>query len=158
VALNRALGTPQEFSVDPQSRPTGAVRQITDKIPAPGDTDLPEKLRVGFPLDGEPHRGRSLRRLGIAAITGGALSLYPVTAVVGVPVGLALGIAIWTRARRDLDRMRQGLMDPRGVTQTEEARQLGKIAVILATTLGVLWAVILACWLSLQQTGLPWWL
>jgi hypothetical protein len=85
---------------------------------------LADRLRRDY----EPHRGSLILSLGNVSMLVGGLSLctFGAGAVVSVPVG----ILAWMMANRDLERMRDGLMDPRGKAQTETGRT-GAIAGII---------------------------
>jgi hypothetical protein len=79
--------------------------------------------------DCEPHRGALIQSLGNVSLTVGGLSLcmFGSGALISVP----LGILVWVMATRDLDRMRDGRMDPRGQAQTETGRTGGIVGIIL---------------------------
>jgi hypothetical protein len=102
-------------------------QRITDEPPGsePWGDVPPWELPGGFRLDAEPHRGRLLRGLGIVAVAAGA---FLPGAIICAPVALGLGLAVWTLARRDLERIRRGLTDPDGANLTNEARELGVVA------------------------------
>jgi hypothetical protein len=96
--------------------------------------------------DAEPHRGHFLKLLGTVSLLCGLVSLFIIPSLLGLPVGL---FAMLT-ARRDLDKMRAGLMDPRGIGMTADGENLafcGVVANALAPLL--LPAVMLWWWLSL---------
>jgi hypothetical protein len=57
--------------------------------------------------------------------------------VICVGVALPLGLTVWVVARRDLARMRKGLMDPRGEEKTELARLAAREAVRLSLVCAV---------------------
>ena len=88
--------------------------------------------------DFEPHRGPLIVSLGnVSMIIGGlSLCLFGAGAVVSVPVG----VLAWAMANRDLERMRDGRMDPRGKAQTQSGRA-GAIAGVL---LGLIFAAFFA--------------
>jgi hypothetical protein len=79
--------------------------------------------------DSEPHRGALIANLGNASLAVGGLSLcfMGVGAVLSVP----LGIVAVVLARRDLARMRSGLMDPGGRRQTEIGLNGGIAGIVL---------------------------
>jgi hypothetical protein len=91
--------------------------------------------------DCEPHRGRLLRFLGIGVIVWAALSLY---LVVLSPAGVALGAALWWRARRDLAEMNAGTRDPAGEAETDFAVEAGRISVGLSLFAVLVWGLIFA--------------
>jgi hypothetical protein len=76
---------------------------------------------------------------GLAEFCGLLMCLVGVTA----PLALGLGIAAWLMARRDLARMREGLMDPVGRKYTELGGSLGLsgagLALLVIAALVVLW-------------------
>jgi hypothetical protein len=79
-------------------------------------------LDVALPVrrDGEPHRGRLLLVLGTFGLLAGVLSAcfagFP--ALLSVPLGVAVAVL----ATRDLRRMADGSVDPRGAGLTRQAR------------------------------------
>ena len=78
--------------------------------------------------DCEPHRARLVVALGgLAEFCGMLICLVGVTA----PLAIGLGVAAWLMARRDLARMRQGLMNPAGRRYTELGGSLGLSGAIL---------------------------
>ncbi len=79
--------------------------------------------------DYEPHRGPLIQSLGNLSLIVGGLSLcmFGSGALISVP----LGILAWAMASRDLERMRDGRMDPRGQAQTETGRTGGIVGIIL---------------------------
>ncbi|MCH2183497.1 MAG: serine/threonine protein kinase [Mariniblastus sp.] len=66
-----------------------------------------------------PHRGKMLMAMGILSIC----TFYC--------VGFVVGMVTWVYAHNDLQEMRAGTRDDRGMSQTRTARILGGIAVIL---------------------------
>ncbi|MHB1423876.1 MAG: hypothetical protein ACYC3I_11905 [Gemmataceae bacterium] len=82
-----------------------------------------------FRRDLEPHRGSLILSLGNLSMIVGGLSLctFGAGAVLSVP----LGILAWVMANRDLERMRDGRMDPRGKTPTRSGRTAAVAGVIL---------------------------
>jgi Na+/proline symporter len=88
--------------------------------------------------DYEPHRGSLILSLGnISMIVGGlALCSLGFGAVLSVPIG----ILAWVMANHDLERIRDGRMDPRGKARTQTGRT-GAIAGIL---LGLIFAAFYA--------------
>jgi hypothetical protein len=93
----------------------------------------PLNLDVALPVrrDGEPHRARRLLALGaLSAVAGVLAACFGVTAVVSVP----LGVAVCVLASRDLNRMADGRVDPQGREQTLNARK----AAIAGILFGVL--------------------
>jgi hypothetical protein len=65
----------------------------------------------GVRRDCDPHRGRLLCLLGGVALWCGVLA---VVLVVPAFAALPLAITVWVLGQRDLKRMREGAMDPRG--------------------------------------------
>lgn len=97
--------------------------------------------RVGYASirrDGEPHRAALIAALGnVSAILSGlGICTFGFTAWIGVPLGI-LTVAL---ADRDLQKMREGRMDPNGKHLTQSARAGG----IAGTILGLLFAFIFA--------------
>lgn len=84
--------------------------------------------------DYEPHRGKLILSFGNLSMIVGGLSLcfLGFGAVLSVP----LGVLIWVMANHDLERMRDGRMDPRGKSQTEN----GRTGAIAGLILGLLFA------------------
>jgi hypothetical protein len=58
----------------------------------------------------------------------------------GALVSVPCGVAAWLMANYDLERMRQGRMDPRGKDQTESGRTAG----IVGAVVGLIFAAIFA--------------
>lgn len=111
------------------------INWIDPRCPHCGEEFEPEdparSRRLGAELvrrDYEPHRGTLILSLGNVSLIVGALSLC--TFGLGAVVSLPVGILAWLMAHRDLERMREGLMDPRGQGQTETGR-IGAVAGIL---------------------------
>jgi len=96
--------------------------------------------RRGPRRDTEPHRGALIGGLGKASLVLGGLALCVagLTAVVGVP----LGIAAWVMATQDLAAMDSGVLDPAGRAQTEDGRNHAVLGVVL----GSLFALGYACY------------
>ena len=74
---------------------------------------LPEWVR----RDCEPHRSEMLKGLGLISLFAGLASFFFVPALVAVGVG----ISVLVMAKRDREKMRNGLMDPRGEGQLRVA-------------------------------------
>jgi hypothetical protein len=87
-------------------------------------TDEPWR-RIGQRRDCEPHRGPELLFLARVALWSACLTVLLLPALVAV----ALGSAVWFRARHDLVRMSRGEVDPEGMGQTASARGLAGAAV-----------------------------
>ena len=66
---------------------------------------------------------------------------------------MALGLAVWAMAGRDLARMRAGLMDPAGREQTEGARAWGVLAVCVGAYGLVCFAPVFYEWLQQWVCG-----
>jgi hypothetical protein len=95
--------------------------------------------------DCEPHRGPLLSNLSGAGFVLGVLSLLFV--VPCVP-GLLVAGPAWVLARRDLRRMRAGLMDPAGRDLTQQALTRAKVGAALnGLVLGISAAGFVASWL-----------
>jgi hypothetical protein len=111
--------------------------------------------------DCEPHRGPALRLLGWAGVTlmAGGLPLGCCGTVLLGPVPLPGGLAgpallfllpalaltsgvAWA-ARRDLAGMREGLRDPAGRRETQAAKWLGDVGLVLGLLGGVLGSVVI---------------
>jgi hypothetical protein len=84
---------------------------------------------LGLPRrDCEPHRGEVLYLLGNLSLICGLLSLCTlVPSLIGLPLGLVVAFL----ARRDLDEMSTGRMDPGGRDHTEMARIRSAYAIVL---------------------------
>jgi hypothetical protein len=132
--------------------------RITDRPPGPEPWgDVPPWERPGaFRLDAEPHRGVLLLVAGIAVLVLELVGFFGLSVlssprtdvaligsgvVVVVPVTLALGLTVRALARRDLERMRRGMVDPRGEPLTADARRSGAAAAGVAVLIGVTWAL-----------------
>jgi hypothetical protein len=144
--------------------PRDPEERITDEPPGPDPwRDKPPWERPGgFRLDGQPHRGGLLNFLGLLATVVGGIGLLvncgtPLIGVVPRPGGLPLefsipgslaflalplGLTAAVLARRDLNRMRYGTVDPAGFAKTREALALGITGVILGTLCTALWIVV----------------
>jgi hypothetical protein len=99
--------------------------------------------------DCEPHRAGLVLWLGMFGIVSGAASLlffFPLL------VGLPLGLAAWWMGRRDLAKMRKGLMDPSGEGDTWWGTRQGRRGVILSL-LGILLSI--AVLVAVLVGGLP---
>jgi hypothetical protein len=100
----------------------------------------PRVLDVVLPVrrDGEPHRGGTLFVLGSFGLVAGVLSAcfagFP--ALLSVP----LGVAVWVLATRDLRRMADGSVDPRGARLTRQAR----LSAAAGAAFGALFATVYA--------------
>jgi hypothetical protein len=79
--------------------------------------------------DGLPHRGRLL--CGLAAAAAGC-TVLGWCLVFPAPVGLGLGLLVWSLARRDLRLMASGQMDPAGRELTRGAGRDGLVAACLS--------------------------
>jgi hypothetical protein len=93
--------------------------------------------------DYEPHRGHLIVSLGnISMIVGGlSLCMFGFGALISIP----LGALAWVMANRDLERMRDGRMDPRGQSQTETGRTGGIAGIVLGLIFAAFFALI---WLA----------
>jgi hypothetical protein len=113
------------------------------------DLALPWERPGAARRDCAPHRAQVLVGLASAALVCGVLAF-----LLGVPgvIGLPLGAVAYVLAGRDLDRMQQGLLDPRGRQDTDVARQRGVVG-MLVSTLGLGFWPWLCCGLFLL-TGL----
>jgi len=100
-----------------------------DEILRDADDRSEERLAsLGVRRDCEPHRGRLILTLGIISLV--SLAIVP-------PLGLVLGIIPWILGRRDIRKMRAGLMDPEGRGQTESGVACGVVSTILGGLCGV---------------------
>jgi hypothetical protein len=113
--------------------------------------------------DWEPHRGPFLLRLAVpgallaqwalvlaasfawthawrhlSVLVGSLEDFCVVMALASGLGGLAAGVTAWMLAQEDLERMRGGLVDPRGQAPTRYARCAGVVAVVLAALFLVL--------------------
>jgi hypothetical protein len=110
--------------LEPEDGPRPAWRQAADLVRR----------------DYEPHRGSLILSLGNAAMIVGGLSLcsFGIGACLSVPVG----ILVWVMANRDLERMREGRMDPGGKSQTEAGRTGAVAGVILGLIFAAFYALV----------------
>lgn len=93
--------------------------------------------------DYEPHRGALILSLGNVSMIVGGLSLC--TFGVGAAVSMPVGILVLAMANRDLERMREGRMDPRGKSQTETGRTGAIAGIILGGIFAAFYALL---WLA----------
>ena len=122
---------------DPDDRrdPGGVV----EVGPLGSDTDDRPWERPGaLRRDSEPHRGNLIQVLGIAGLVTGTIALpscfcYCIAAPFAV-AAIALGTSALVMGNKDLRKMDEGLLDPRGRQQT----RLGKNLAIAATIEGAL--------------------
>jgi hypothetical protein len=113
--------------------------------------------------DREPHRSGLLLVLAVQAGVFGVLSVYWLFvdygraqapgpgALLGILFtfvlalfGMSLGLWVWVTAKRDLTRMRAGLMDPEGLRWAESARKWAVVGwgLSMVTLLVLIWAVV----------------
>jgi hypothetical protein len=90
--------------------------------------------------DYEPHHGTLILVLGNISMIVGGLSMCSLG--FGALVSVPLGIAAWLLANRDLERMRQGYMDPCGKSQTQTGRTSAVAGVILGLIFAGFYALI----------------
>jgi predicted Zn finger-like uncharacterized protein len=81
--------------------------------------------RLPVRRDCEPHRGQMILVFGIVSLA--LLACGAMTAVFGLP----FGIAAWLLGSKDLEKMRQGTMDPEGQGLTQAGRICGIVGTIL---------------------------
>jgi hypothetical protein len=109
--------------------------------------DRPWEKPGRFRLDCEPHRAGLLLLLGDISFWLAIVSLC--TCLPGV-VSLPLGATVWVNARRDLERMHAGTMDPRGRDRTALARSGGGLGVVLTLLAWAVWGLSM---LAMYQGG-----
>ena len=85
--------------------------------------------------DGEAHRGNLINTLGSVSLMAGTLGLC--LPPLGHLIALGTGIPALVMARRDLERMRQGVLDPEGRLLTELGRNKSIVGVVLAVLCAV---------------------
>lgn len=93
----------------------------------------PRRRRPRLRMDCEPERGGLVLTLGILSLLFSTLpycmgGLGVLVAWAGIP----LGITAWVMGQGDLRKMRQGVMDPRGQSNTSAGRTMGIIGVCLS--------------------------
>jgi hypothetical protein len=90
--------------------------------------------------DYEPHRGSLILCLGNISMFIGGLSLctFGLGAVISVPVG----IVVWLMANHDLERIREGRIDPNGKARTETGRTAAATGVILGVIFASFYALV----------------
>jgi hypothetical protein len=97
--------------------------------------------------DCDPHRGPLLMLLAAAGTLGSSAALVFAPAAL---VSLPLCIAVWRTAKRDLNRMSEGAMDPQGSGKTEAAQEcaaVGAVLSVLGLSVAAVWFLV---WLSVQ--------
>jgi len=94
-----------------------------------------------------PHRGGLILFLGIMGALCGALGLCCGVPAVG---GLAFGIPAWVMAANDLHKMRTGMMDMRGMANTQSGQSYAVVGVLLSLLCGggwmMMWVLTSARW------------
>ena len=112
-----------------------ATEARADQPPPPSDAPPPEYARWQRQAAYiQPHRGGTILALGVIAL---------VVMVVFCCAAFIFGIPAWTMANRDLELMRQGVMDREGESLTEAGRICGMIASILSLAVVALFIVAL---------------
>jgi hypothetical protein len=130
-------------------RPRGDAEQAGWEVP-------PWERPGGFRLDCEPHRGPLLLWLGRFSRGCGLLFTVPCLFGLSGLIGLPLGLTVWLLARRDLDRMQKGLLDPRGERETRQAWDYGWDGLVLSASGLLGWGVcLLAVWWVLHWPRWP---
>ena len=92
--------------------------------------------------DCEPHRGDHLALLGTVSVVLSAAGW--VFSLLLPLVGIGLGVAVVVMARRDLAKMRSGLMDPAGECAVKAARRRSVWGIVLGLLAWVLCLSLLA--------------
>jgi hypothetical protein len=102
--------------------------------------------------DCDPHRGPLVLVLGIISIVAApaVMCCYFLGPVVPL-VGLGLGIPAWVLGRRDLERMKQGTMDPEGEGVTQGGMICGIIGTIL-NGIGALFGIAILIYIIFMVT------
>jgi hypothetical protein len=90
--------------------------------------------------DYEPHRGALIVSLGNVSMIVGGLSVCLLG--LGGLISIPLGVLAWVMANRDLEHMREGLMDPGGKKQTETGRTGGIAGIILGLIFAAFYALV----------------
>src|SRR5207248_6473007 len=85
--------------------------------------------------DSERHRGQLIDSLGTASLLGGTVGAC--LPGLGIVVALTTGLIALVLAGRDLDRIRQGVIDPEGQRLTEMGRNKAIVGVVLAVLFAV---------------------
>jgi hypothetical protein len=116
-------------------RADGAITDDRDGGPLPTNDEAapsdetPWETPDAVRHDREAHRGRLLSLLGTVGFCCGVMAVcFPPAGVVGLLLGL------WVRgaARRDLEQMRTGTMDPDGTAQTRAALSDANLCAVLS--------------------------
>jgi hypothetical protein len=94
-----------------------------------------------FRMDCEPYRGELLKGMASLSVAIVFLSICPL-ACFSVVLAFPLSLLVWLLARRDLARMRRGLMDPYGEGPTDGARRLSFAAFVTAVIVAAYWTFI----------------
>jgi predicted Zn finger-like uncharacterized protein len=104
--------------------------------------------------DCEPHRGPLLLVLGIVSLVVAPMVMccYFVGPLVPL-VGLILAVVAWVLGRRDLEKMKQGVMDPEGEGVTQGGMICGIIGTVL-NALGILFGTVMLVYIVLMMTSI----
>lgn len=102
------------------------------------DDDRPWEQQGSLRRDALPHRGELLRHLGNIAV---GCCLLSGCLVVPSLISFALGIAVWVMAGQDLAKMRTGMMDPQGESETVNARNAAAACVILSIPIAIFYGI-----------------
>jgi predicted RNA-binding Zn-ribbon protein involved in translation (DUF1610 family) len=121
-----------------------------------GQEDEPwDHREIGFRRDAEPHRGTLILAMGIISIVAAPMAVCCSTlGVIVVVPGLALGIAAWRMGHTDLEKMRTGVMDPRGTSTVRAGRNCGITGTILCA-LAMLAVIAMVAFISLMAFRVP---
>lgn len=119
----------------------GNVTEPQDEFVQPEGDPRPWETPGATRHDCAPHRGNWLVLLGTLALVCGLLSFC--IPLLGL-AALATGLAVTNLAEGDLERIREGTMDPVGVEDADMARHQARRGIVLGLIALVAHAVILA--------------
>lgn len=105
-----------------------------------------------FRLDGEPHRGNFWWWLALLSYVFSILALVPFMGAAIGTLSFIPCLLVHCMAKRDLAKMRTGLMDPRGQVVTTNAAHLARLGLWFSSAGISIWG---GLWLLLLCLSLP---
>lgn len=119
---------------------------------APRDRrDEPRDIGPPVRRDAEPHRGSAILIMGVMSV---AVMFFGCPLLVPWMVGIVLGILAWVMGSADLAKMRRGVMDSEGKSNTQAGWVCGIIGTFMNTVLLLTCGTVigLAVWADTQQS------